>query len=304
MKIFLDNVNIDSSSGPNGFAKKISSQFKKSNDVFYSIQELIDSKSIPDVQLAFIASQYKFAPIVQRLDGIYFNSEQDFSMLNKPIEATYAESEAVIFQSEFNKSLTEKFFGVHKNGFVIGNGTDIDRISKIPIVNSDILNSFENIWLCASSWRPHKRLKDNIDYFLKNSKKNDCLVVAGENPDYKINHEKILYAGHLSWIELVSLMKKSKYFIHLAWLDHCPNVVVDARAAGCHIICSSSGGTKEIAGLDCTIIQEEEWDLSPVPLYKPPKINFNSKSKNTIDSEIDIEKISEKYIKIFEEIIK
>ena len=28
MKIFIDNVNLNSSSGPNGFAKKISNEFK------------------------------------------------------------------------------------------------------------------------------------------------------------------------------------------------------------------------------------------------------------------------------------
>ena len=38
---------------------------------------------------------------------------------------------------------------------------------------------------------------------------------------------------------LLSLYKRSKYFIHLAWLDHCPNVVVDARASGLIVIGST-----------------------------------------------------------------
>ena len=56
----------------------------------------------------------------------------------------------------------------------------------------------------------------------------------------------------------------SAAFIHLAWLDHCPNVVVDARAAACQIICSSAGGTKEIAGPSAIVIEEDEWDFEPV----------------------------------------
>ena len=302
MRIFLDNVNINSTSGPNGFAKKIAAEFSKNNETFTSINQLIDEKIKPDVQLSFIASQYQIAPIVQRLDGIYFNSDQDFNTLNLPIETTYAISAAVIFQSEFNKTLTEKFFGVHKNSHVIRNGTCLEKINIIPAMKNETLDNFENIWLCASSWRPHKRLRDNVDYFLEFGGKSDCLIIAGENPDV-VEDKRILYAGHLSWEDLISVMKRSKYFIHLSWLDHCPNVVIDARAAGCHIICSSAGGTREIAGLNSTIIDEDEWDFSPTRLYKPPKMDFSKSINGSFDSEIDIKKIAERYVKVLESAI-
>ena len=299
MKIFIDNVNLNSSSGPNGFAKKISNEFKKTNSVFTSVQELIESKEIPDIQLSFIAAQQKMAPLIQRLDGIYFNSSQDFNRLNIPIENTYAAADAVVFQSNFNKILTEKYFGIHKNSYIISNGTCLDSILKIDPMKSEILDRFENVWMCASSWRPHKRLKDNIDYFLKMSDKNDCLVIAGENPDFTIQNSRIFYSGHLTWEDMISLMKRSKYFIHLAWLDHCPNVVIDARASGCHIICSSSGGTKEISGKNSTIIIEEEWDYSPVELYSPPKMDYLKSESGLSDSEINIKEVSKKYIDVF-----
>ena len=293
MKIFIDNVNLNSSSGPNGFAKKISNEFKKTNSVFTSVQELIESKEIPDIQLSFIAAQQKMAPLIQRLDG------QDFNRLNIPIENTYAAADAVVFQSNFNKILTEKYFGIHKNSYIISNGTCLDSILKIDPMKSEILDRFENVWMCASSWRPHKRLKDNIDYFLKMSDKNDCLVIAGENPDFTIQNSRIFYSGHLTWKDMISLMKRSKYFIHLAWLDHCPNVVIDARASGCHIICSSSGGTKEISGKNSTIIIEEEWDYSPVELYSPPKMDYLKSESGLSDSEINIKEVSKKYIDVF-----
>jgi len=83
---------------------------------------------------------------------------------------------------------------------------------------------------------------------------------------------------------LVALYRAADYFIHLAWLDHCPNVVVDARAAGAQIICSSAGGTKEIAGPDAVIIEEDEWDFEPCKLYEPPPMDFSRKQKNQYES--------------------
>jgi len=303
MKIFLDNVTMNSSSGPNGFAKKVAKEFLKNHDVYSSVYQLMDDKTKPDVQLSFIASECKLAPIVQRLDGIYFNSDQDFMNLNYPIEATYNEASAVIFQSKFNKKLTESFFGKRDNSYVISNGTNIDLINNMESIDANNLNKFEKVWCCASSWRPHKRLKENIRYFKEYSKDNECLVIAGENPDVQVHNDRIFYAGHLNWTNLISLMKRSSYFLHLSWLDHCPNVVVDAKAAGCQIICSSTGGTSEIAGEDAIVIQEDEWDFSPVKLYSPPAMDFSKKSTGENSLSFDIINVAESYIDVMKSVI-
>ena len=293
MKILFDNVNFKSRSGPNSFGRKLSNQFLKNG---HEISVIPEKDTQFDAQLSFIAASCKVAPIIQRLDGIYFNSDQDFIKLNQPIEATYALADAVIFQSNFNKMLTEHHFGKHKNSAVIHNGTDMGEINKIQEVSSDTLDTFDKMWCCASSWRPHKRLSENVRYFLEYSGKNDCLVIAGENPDVRISNPRIFYAGDLEWSGLIGLYKRSDIFLHLAWLDHCPNVVIDARACNLHIICSSSGGTKEIAGINSTIIEEEEWDFSPTRLYHPPKMNFSNRVDNSRDSDIDISNVYEKYL--------
>jgi len=303
MKIFLDNVTINSSSGPNGFAKKISEEFVKKHEVYTSVYQLMNDKVNPDVQLSFIASECKLAPIIQRLDGIYFNSEQDFMSLNSPIEATYNEADAVIFQSRFNKKLTESFFGQRENSHVISNGTNISLMNDIIPMRAPNLNRFKKVWCCASSWRPHKRLKENIRYFKEYSKNNECLVIAGENPDVHEHDDRIFYAGHLSWLDLISLMKRSSYFLHLSWLDHCPNVVIDARAAGCQIICSSSGGTSEIAGKDAVIIQEDEWDFSPTKLYSPPDMDFTIREAGKISPSYDIADVAESYLSVISGVV-
>jgi len=297
MNILFDNINVMSNSGPNSFGKKLSMAISV---LGHSISLAPAQGFMPDIQLSFIAASHKYAPIIQRLDGIYFNSAQDFNLLNKPIEATYKIADAVIFQSEFNRTLTQKFFGEHENAYVIHNGTDLNAIEKIQPIESPIIDQFEEVWSCASSWRPHKRLKDNVRYFLEHAPENACLIIAGENPDHRVADTRVFYAGQLEWSELISLYKRSSHFIHLAWLDHCPNVVVDARACGCHIVCSSSGGTSEIAGLNSTIIEEEEWNLSPIKLYSPPHMDFSKKLKNSIDKNIDISFVSKKYLEVFE----
>jgi len=72
--------------------------------------------------------------------------------------------------------------------------------------------------------------------------------------------------------------------------------VVDARAAGCHIWCSSAGGTVEIAGKDSTVVVEEDWDFSPVRLYDPPRLKFDNIVGGTKDSNINIAEVSLSYL--------
>ncbi len=299
MKILFDNADFGSSSGPNSFARKLAEELIKRK---HSVNESLKS----DIQLSFImASQDLGMPIIQRLDGIYFNSEQDWKSLNEPIKKTYDISSGVIFQSNFNKQLSEKYFGEKILSTVINNGTDLSLIEKITPLSHPAIDGFENVWSCASSWRPHKRLKDNVQYFLECAGEKDCLVIAGSNPDYEIKHERVFYVGNLEWEQLISLYKRSKYFIHLALMDHCPNVVVDARAAGCKIVCSSSGGTKEIAGINSVIVKDMEWDFVPFRLYQPPELDFGALCEPPqIEKSIDIKDVADSYLSFFEEFLK
>jgi glycosyltransferase involved in cell wall biosynthesis len=296
MRIFLDNVNTSSSSGPNSFGKKLKQKFEEKGHAVESYP------SQQDVQLSFIVTSKKCAPTALRLDGIYFNTRQDWQQMNTPLKSSFDSSDVVIYQSNFNKILTEKFFGSSKKSVVINNGTCLNTIKEIQPLRIPILNNFSEVWCCASSWRPHKRLKDNISYFLQMAPKDACLIVAGENPDHSIKHPNVFYAGQLSWEQCISLYKRAKVFIHLAFLDHCPNVVVDARAAGCNIIVSSSGGTKEVAGTNAIIVDDIEWDMMPLDLYEPPPLNFDNFKNNDIDNCIDINVISEKYLAVLQEI--
>jgi glycosyltransferase involved in cell wall biosynthesis len=288
MNIHFDNVNLGSSSGPNSFAKKLITQFEKKG---YNIVALSEA----DISLCFIESR-NFnlnQPRVQRLDGIYFNTDSDYQKQNANIKKVYDDSDGVVFQSHFNKKLITKYFGEPKQYTVIHNGADLDAIRQAPVITN---NKYENIWCCAASWRPHKRLRENIRYFLEHSGDKDVLMIAGEVPKKdRITDPNIIYLGSVSQQQLYSIYKTTKYFIHLAWLDHCPNVVVDAYASGCQVICSSAGGTREIAGEGAIIIEEGEWDFEPVKLYDPPPLNFEKKLNNDFQTDYNMFNVANKY---------
>lgn len=294
MNIFLENINLNSNSGPNYFAQKL---IKYLNLRSIDVTNITNQK--PDIRLAFIETfqHHNPTPLVQRLDGIYFNSNFNCDKMNSNIKKTYEKANGVIFQTEFNKELVFNWFGEHLNHTVINNGYDKIYLNNFKRNQKliDKFKTFNNVWSCASQWHSFKRLKDNIRYFLEFAQPGDCLLVAGDNPDYHIERDNIFYLGNLNIDSLLTVYEMSKYFIHLAYLDHCPNVVIDAQALGCHIVCSSSGGTREIAGPLLTMVEEEEWDFSFITSQSPPDLKFDNISNHKKSVDNSMNKIAKRY---------
>lgn len=303
MNIFTHNFNPNSESGPNKFSRQLLNSLV--SDYGFSLTSQKDA----DVEFCLIQqASHKIKPMILRLDGIYFNKSQDFNQQNIPINFSYKNSDIVVFQSEFNRRLTEKWFGPHPNYRIIHNAY-LDNPVKDKIFKKE---SDKEIWSCASSWRPHKRLIDNVRYFLEKAPNDAMLYVAGEGiKDQDIidiqklisfygNEKTVKVCGNLDYTTLRMLYDASSTFLHLAYLDHCPNVVVDAVAHGCHVVCSSSGGTKEIVK-NGTIIEEDEWDFSPIDLYSPPKMDFSKikKINNLLDNDFNSINCLKSYVDAF-----
>lgn len=298
MKINLENVNLNSSSGPNSFGRKVRSVLLERG------HEFTDHNNA-DLSLCFIQAVQSMKgrkiPRIQRLDGIYYNTRQNYHQQNAAIIATYESADGVIYQSDWGRELVEKFFGTHKNGTVIRNGADMTAIATSKPINAP--SGSNNVWSCAASWRPHKRLEQNIRYFLEHKSDGDILLIAGSTP-HIVTDSSIYYLGEISQEKLYSVYKTSKYFLHLGWLDCCPNVVVDARACGAQIVCTDSGGTREVAGRDAIVIQElEPWDFKPMDLYSPPPLNFDKKIQNTYNPEFDMVNVAIEYEKFMEKFL-
>ena len=102
--------------------------------------------------------------------------------------------------------------------------------------------------------------------------------------------------------QLISVYKASDTFIHLGRYDNCPNVVNDARACGCDIVCSEVGGTKEIAGIGSIVI-EDYWDYEPEEVNILRPLDFNKMYINHCDMPIDMVQVTRKYSDFFSEIV-
>jgi len=306
LKVFFHNFNPVSNSGPNKFTRQLVKSLMKRKKI-----ELSQTLENSDVEFCLINRvAHKLKPTLLRLDGIYFNNKQDFLRQNEPIKFSYETSDCVVFQSEFNKDLTTRWFGSKENTCVIHNKPDLEEIELgDPEIFNKILDPETDVWSCASSWRPHKRLSENLRYFLEHSNSNSVCVVAGKDADQKVLEEyskisngRIIYLGELNYFNLISLYKRSSHFVHLAYMDHCPNVVVDAQASGCKVICSSSGGTSEIVS-DGIEIKDPEWDFKALDLYNPPKMDFSKNKKIQKEVKGDIHYAADLYHEKLKEIL-
>ena len=106
MKIFFENVNFKSSTGPNNFAYKLREEFLNKGE------QVVESVKGSDVRLCFIRSIHDSnVPLVQRLDGISFNSSDNYKSANKAAKKTYGLASSVIIQSRFDKRIIDNFFG-------------------------------------------------------------------------------------------------------------------------------------------------------------------------------------------------
>ena len=126
--------------------------------------------------------------------------------------------------------------------------------------------------ICSAKWRAHKRLDCIIQGFLEYDNLDVGLVIIGDGFEKSVKHPNIKYVGKVPEKEMPKYLRGGDAFIHLAWLDHCPNSVVEALACGLPVLCSHNGGTKEIVRSNGIVLKcEEDYEFKKVPLYKPPK---------------------------------
>jgi glycosyltransferase involved in cell wall biosynthesis len=293
MKVYFDNVSWDAEhTGPNCFAKRLAVQLGNMG------HQLADPDDY-DIALVFIEPTNKLdlkKPFIQRLDGIWFKPDQMATGMNCGIHAAYDKAASVVWQSEFDKQMTQRWFGERK-GVVISNGIEIKRAAVRSEQLIDMRATFDKIFVCSANWHPQKRLRDNVEVFrrLRDTQfPNSCLVVLGSNPDYHVADKGVFYAGSIRHDLCAEVYAVADWMIHMAWLDHCPNVVVEAIAQGCPVLCSSEGGTKELVSrgnngrviadaepYDCTL---SDYDDPPrVPLDKLPKLPAMRAQPYTVD---------------------
>lgn len=296
MKIYFDNVNFNSNTGPNSFSGRLANEFKNLG------HDIVSYEDNYDVHLAFIHfTKQPKKNAVLRLDGIWFRPD-NFEQNNLYIKKSYDFANKVVILSEFDKTMIEKYFGKRDNINVIHNGC--------PIKKADKIESFAGRmnFVCSANWHGQKRLDDNIRLFQKIRKEqhpNAVLHVLGSDAKTIENIENVVFHGQVSHENCLKVFASCDYMIHLAWLDHCPNAVCEALSQGCPVICTESGGTKEIVKDNGIIIKElRDYNFELLDYDKPYPLDFSGfklpeKRIEVENSYIDIKKVAQKYLEIF-----
>jgi len=295
--VHFSNVNLSSRSGPNTFAVRLARELMK---IGHSI---VDSGAQYDAMLAFIeagSNPRQDARLIHRLDGIWFKPEE-FASKNESIKWTYRHSSHVIFQSEFDRRMVEHHWGLPRDYSVIHNGIELKRAAVTIDGIKNLRNSFDKIFVSSASWHRQKRLKENTELFLKlaGDDPRSCFVVMGRNPDHVVSHPRVFYVGEVNHSTCLQIYSIADWMIHLAWLDHCPNVVVEALSQGCPVICTDSGGTREIVRDNGFVIPESKiYNFELLDYDNPFQIDLTVKDLPTIKVQndyLDIERVAKNY---------
>jgi len=183
--------------------------------------------------------------VVQRVDGAGIKDSKNPKQDNI-IYQTYAQCDAVIFQSQFCREIWERSFSLAKPSFIILNAADEKIFSRSgPKLNF----GFKRMITTAARWRPWKGLDQVVEVFQKLDREDLGLVVMGDGAEVP-NHPRIKSTGKLSHKEMAKVFRAADLFIYLPWQEWCPKVVAQALVCGLPVVCSYRGGTKELVQ-DC-----------------------------------------------------
>lgn len=310
MRVHLDGVNTSSSSGPNTFARRFAQA------LYAGGHEPCFTAEGADVSLVFIEpSGARLAPkVVQRLDGIWFKPDE-FEAKNRSIRALYDRADAVIWQSDFDRRMTTKWWGQPRHGTIIHNGIDTTPVKELTISSLvDLRSQYKKMYVCSANWHPQKRLAANVRLFecLQKQEPSSCLIVLGAHPDVRATGPHVFYAGSQPPEVYNEIYSAANWMLHLAWADHCPNVVIEALAQGTPVVCSDVGGTKELIGTYGMVLKEQAYDFELADYDNPPDVDVTQvvslPERQQLDyssiADIDIRHVTERYVRLFESLLR
>ena len=100
--------------------------------------------------------------------------------------------------------------------------------------------------------------------------------------------------------------------LHTAWLDHCPNTVVESLSQGTPVICSEHGGTKELIQEFGIILKEsQEYNFELTDYDNPPRIDVTQiknklppKSSLGVNFDVSMQRCFNDYLSFIGKILK
>jgi len=315
MKVYLQNRHIRNT-GKGFFFERLAVALKKENI------EIITNPSVQhDISLQIVClRKANTKHYVLRFDGVWHNTDMNYAAKNILLRQSLNKADGIVYQSEFSKKMCDKYLGkFEKKWSIIFNGVR----TNVPFVSIEKKHKY--VFLAASRWRPHKRLRDIMESFLLADVEDSVLYVAGDVTLSGISKQelgkyfstpRIKYLGVISQKTLSSYHKISNGFLHLSWIDWCPNCVVEAISAKVPVITNNIGGTQELVVPSGGFVLplDNEYDCKPCQLYKPPKIDRMIvadtirkccyKEIEITNDHIDIQNIARQYKKFFMGVIR
>ena len=300
MKISF-SLDLKPNSGKQIFACRLAKALKKQGI------KVVDKK--PDINIVIVKGVKPNCKNILRLDGIWMNNRDDrLRDKNKKIYNIINTCDGIIYQNQFCKDASDRLIGKCKNKYaIICNGANPEEF-KVSCYQHD-----KPYFMALCKWRPHKRLKSIICGFLNSDLHTTMDLIVVGKPDYTIKHNSIKYFGNIEHSHLIKILCGSVATIHLAYIDWCPNSVVESILANRPVIHTSSGGTKLIVQNDGICINEnKEWEYNIIDLYNPPNLDINEISqayKSVLDvkvherTDLHIDNIAMKYVSFFKEVL-
>ena len=302
------------SGGPKIFRQRLSDALeKKSKET--GIEIVHDPNGKFHAELAFVRSLTKHKkPTILRVDGCYIGG--GYEGKNRLYKESARASKFIVYQSDFSRRMCESIWGLKKPNVIISNGInfdDIKGISKDPSIP-------EGSFVATAIWRKNKRPVSMIQGFIDAGIKNHFYVIGDTYgiPEKYLSkfrkHKNIHFLGPCDFERSISIFKACDYQLHLSQIESCPNAVIEGLACGLKILYSNLQGTREIVPPeDGIMIKTDKWKFQPIGLgqhdrIKPGLVSDGihrlmkiDKSRNTYRSEIDINVIADKYVKVIKE---
>jgi glycosyltransferase involved in cell wall biosynthesis len=260
-------------------------------------------------------------PGLLRVDGLHMVKDRVQDGRTAVLAQAIKQAKGVVWQSDFSRHMLSPVTGVGRKNFTIWNGDSPERFADVQ----PIISPWPRNILMAAKWhdgpdepRLWKRLKDHdaIAHEYVHTDPQACVWILGDcGKDYP-SSPQVRYVGWVDHQTLARYMKMADIFMYAAWLDWCPNVVVEAMAAGCYIICGPNGGHAEIAAGYGTVLRDNP-PAMPQDIHKGhiPRCDtgmwadaideYYFRMPNAkVNPEIRIERVAEKYKAALEGILQ
>jgi len=289
-------------SGKQIFACRLAEALKKKG------VKISDKK--PHINLVFVKGFRDGCKNILRLDGIWMNSKIDWKNKNEKIKNHLLECDGVVYQNEFCKESSDKVVcKTHRPYELIGNGMDPHSFD-----NRKEFKCNRPYILALCKWRPHKRLKEIVEGFLASGLDKDYDLRVIGKPDYFKNHKSVIYEGEKPNSVVIDMLVSCEFTVHLAYVDWCPNSVIESIIAKKNVLHTDSGGTRLIVKSNGVCIPETKpWQFDIIKLYNPPPLDPDSLAAAYNDmleldevgqrDDLNIDNIADKYLQFFRKIL-